>query len=36
MLDTAMPAADFEKDSAVKPGDTMTVISRSIQLLHRG
>jgi len=36
LLDTAMPAADFEKDSAVKPGDTMTVINRSIQVLHRG
>ncbi len=36
MLDTAMPAADLEKESAVRPGDTMTVINRSIQLLHRG
>jgi glycogen operon protein len=36
MLDTAMPAAEFDKDSAVKPGDTMTVINHSIQLLHRG
>jgi isoamylase len=36
MLDTAMPAAEFDTDSAVKPGDTMTVINHSIQLLHRG
>jgi isoamylase len=36
LLDTARPAADFENDSAVKPGDAMTVINRSIQLLHRG
>ena len=36
MLDTATPGADFENDSAVKPGDTMTVINRSIQVLHRG
>ena len=36
LLDTALPAADLENGSVVKPGDTMTVISRSIQLLHRG
>ncbi|HYB15035.1 MAG TPA: glycogen debranching protein GlgX [Streptosporangiaceae bacterium] len=36
LLDTARPPADLENGSVVKPGDTMTVISRSIQLLHRG
>jgi isoamylase len=36
MLDTAVPAAEFDTDSAIKPGDTMTVINHSIQLLHRG
>jgi glycogen operon protein len=36
MLDTAMPVADFDRDRDVKPGDTMTVINHSIQLLHRG
>jgi glycogen operon protein len=36
MLDTALPVTEFAKDSAVKPGDVMTVINHSIQLLHRG
>jgi hypothetical protein len=36
MLDTALPVTEFGKDSAVKPGDVMTVINHSIQLLHRG
>jgi glycogen operon protein len=34
-LDTATPATAFEHDTAVKPGDMMTVINRSIQLLLR-
>ncbi len=36
MLDTALPVTEFGTDSAVKPGDVITVINRSIQLLHRG
>jgi glycogen operon protein len=36
MLDTALPVTEFGKDSAAKPGDVMTVINHSIQLLHRG
>ncbi|HLK79640.1 MAG TPA: glycogen debranching protein GlgX [Streptosporangiaceae bacterium] len=35
-LDTAMPAADFEHDTAVKPGDVITVINHSLQVLSRG
>jgi glycogen operon protein len=36
VLDTAVPATDFEHDSAVKPGDAITVINQSLQLLRRG
>jgi isoamylase len=35
-LDTARPAADFEHDTAVKPGDVITVINHSLQVLSRG
>jgi len=35
-LDTAMPMADFEHDTAVKPGDVITVINHSLQVLSRG
>ena len=35
-LDTAMPTADFEHDTAVKPGDVITVMRHSLQVLHRG
>jgi isoamylase len=35
-LDTARPAADFEDDTAVKPGDVITVIHHSVQVLSRG
>ena len=34
-LDTALPAADFEHDTAVKPGDVITVINHSLQVLSR-
>jgi len=34
-LDTALPAADFELDTAVKPGDVITVINHSLQVLSR-
>ena len=34
MLDTALPVTEFGTDSAVKPGDVITVINRSIQLLQ--
>jgi isoamylase len=35
-LDTATPTAEFEDESPVKPGDVITVINHSMQLLHRG
>jgi glycogen operon protein len=35
-LDTARPTADFEHDTAVKPGDVITVINHSLQVLSRG
>jgi isoamylase len=35
-LDTATPATDFEHDTAVKPGDVITVMNHSLQVLHRG
>ena len=35
-LDTAMPGADFELDTAIKPGDVITVVNRSLQVLSRG
>jgi isoamylase len=35
-LDTAWPAADFEHDTAVKPGDVITLINHSLQVLFRG
>jgi hypothetical protein len=31
-----MPMADFEHDTAVKPGDVITVINYSLQVLSRG
>ncbi len=36
MLDTALPVIELGNDSAAKPGDVMTVVNHSIQLLHRG
>ena len=35
-LDTARPVADFEHDTPVKPGDVITVINHSLQVLSRG
>jgi isoamylase len=35
-LDTARPMADFEHDTPVKPGDVITVINHSLQVLSRG
>jgi glycogen operon protein len=34
-LDTAWPTADCEHDTAVKPGDVITVINHSLQVLSR-
>jgi glycogen operon protein len=36
VLDTAVPVTNFENESAVKPGDVMTVINHSLLLLRRG
>jgi isoamylase len=36
VLDTAMPRAELEGVSTVKPGDMTTVINHSLQLLRRG
>ena len=36
ILDTADPGAQYDDTDQVKPGDTVTVTSRSIQLLSRG
>jgi isoamylase len=36
VLDTALPKAELEGASTVKPGDMTTVINRSLQLLRRG
>ena len=36
VLDTALPRAELEDASTVKPGDMTTVINRSLQLLRRG
>ncbi len=36
VLDTTTPGAEFVDDGAVKPGDRMTLINHSIQLLRRG
>jgi isoamylase len=36
VLDTALPRAELEGGSTVKPGDMTTVINRSLQLLRRG
>jgi isoamylase len=36
VLDTALPRAELEGASTVKPGDMTTVINRSLQLLRRG
>ncbi len=35
-LDTAAPATDFENDTALKPGDVITVMNHSLQVLYRG
>jgi isoamylase len=35
-LDTATPATHFEHDTAVKPGDVITVMNHSLQVLYRG
>jgi len=35
-LDTAIHATDFEDENPVKPGDAITVINHSLQLLRRG
>ncbi len=35
-LDTATPVTDFEHDDAVKPGDVITVMNHSLQVLYRG
>ena len=34
-LDTATPATDFGHDTALKPGDVITVMNHSVQVLHR-
>jgi isoamylase len=36
VLDTIRPTANFEHDTAVKPGDVVTVINHSLQVLRRG
>ncbi len=36
VLDTAVSVTEFENESAVKPGDVMTVINHSLLLLRRG
>jgi isoamylase len=36
VLDTAFGVTEFEHESAVKPGDAITVINHSLQLLRRG
>jgi isoamylase len=36
ILDTAVPPAELERASAVKPGDAITVVNHSLQLLSRG
>jgi hypothetical protein len=36
VLDTALPLAQFEDAEVVKPGDAITVINHSMQLLRRG
>jgi hypothetical protein len=36
VLDTAVHATDFEDENPVKPGDAITVINHSVQLLRRG
>jgi isoamylase len=36
VLDTAVGVTEFEHESAVKPGDVITVINHSVQLLRRG
>jgi hypothetical protein len=36
VLDTATATTKFEDESTVKPGDVMTVINHSLQLLRRG
>ena len=36
VLDTAVPRAELEGASTVKPGDMTTVINHSLQLLRRG
>ncbi len=36
VLDTACATTEFADESPVKPGDAMTVINHSLQLLRRG
>ncbi len=36
VLDTAFAATDFDAERLVKPGDAITVINHSVQLLRRG
>jgi glycogen operon protein len=36
VLDTEFPVAEFENESPVKPGDVVTLINYSVQLLRRG
>jgi isoamylase len=36
VLDTETHTTDFENETAVKPGDVITVINHSLQLLRRG
>jgi len=36
VLDTAIPVTDFEQENPAKPGDVITVINYSLQLLRRG
>jgi hypothetical protein len=36
VLDTAREATEPEDDNPVKPGDTITLINHSLQLLRRG
>ena len=36
VLDTAFAATDFDAERPVEPGDAITVINHSVQLLRRG
>ncbi len=35
VVDTAVPVTEFEDECAVKPGDAITVINHSLQVLRR-